>query len=207
MTFKKYVTKFQKNDQGVAAIEFAIIVPVMLTLFFGVLEIGSGIDMNKRIARSASTTGDNLAKTTTKDLKLADIESILKVAKSEMQPFNDVYQPTDKLPTMMVTAIYTDPAGNSTVSWSRQLSRDDTYSAVTSPTATIPSTIKIKDSTLFKVEVTINYKTVTSWIIQPIANGQYGNITMNETYYFAPREIKGKITCSDPRRADGICPS
>lgn len=56
MTFKR--KSFLRNDKGVAAIEMAFIMPFMLLLYFGLVDITVLISMNRKITSAASTTAD-----------------------------------------------------------------------------------------------------------------------------------------------------
>ena len=56
MTFDR--KSFFKNDKGVAAIEMAFIMPFMLLLYFGLVDITVLISMNRKITSAASTTAD-----------------------------------------------------------------------------------------------------------------------------------------------------
>jgi Flp pilus assembly protein TadG len=187
----KAIKSFKKEDKGAAAIEFAIIFPLMLTLLFGTFEIGSAIDINKKIARATNTMGDLIAQTDDADIKKAKIDDILKIGRNSTEPYDKTF------PTLTMTAVYTDNSGNSQVLWSRQLSDAGTYSKYASASTTVPSTIKTKDNTLIKVTTQINYRTPTSWIVSSALNGTVGQVSMEETYYFSPRTIQGKLTCSD----------
>lgn len=50
-----------RNDRGTAAIEFALILPVMLTLLFGSFEVTRVINANTRLAAAAQTMADLIA--------------------------------------------------------------------------------------------------------------------------------------------------
>ncbi len=50
--------RFSKNEDGVAAIEFAFIAPVMLFMYFGMAEVATAISVDRRISHSANVAGD-----------------------------------------------------------------------------------------------------------------------------------------------------
>lgn len=56
MTFPR--KSFLRNDKGVAAIEMAFIMPFMLLLYFGLVDITVLISLNRKITAAASTTAD-----------------------------------------------------------------------------------------------------------------------------------------------------
>lgn len=50
--------RYREDDRGIAAIEFAIIAPVMIGMYFGLAEIASAISMDRRISHSTNVVGD-----------------------------------------------------------------------------------------------------------------------------------------------------
>ena len=41
------------SSNGAAAVEFAFVVPIMLTLYFGAMELSQGIEVNKKAGRAS----------------------------------------------------------------------------------------------------------------------------------------------------------
>ena len=70
--------RFSKDDRGIAAIEFAIIAPVMIGMYFGLAEIASAISVDRRVSHSTNVIGD-LA-TQQPELKDNDIAEVISAA-------------------------------------------------------------------------------------------------------------------------------
>jgi len=51
-------TRFVRAHDGIAAIEFAIIAPIMLFMYFGLAEIAAAISVDRQISHSANVAGD-----------------------------------------------------------------------------------------------------------------------------------------------------
>lgn len=49
---------FLRNKDGIAAIEFAFIAPVMLFMYFGMAEVATAISIDRQISHSANVAGD-----------------------------------------------------------------------------------------------------------------------------------------------------
>ena len=70
--------RYREDDRGIAAIEFAIIAPVMIGMYFGLAEIASAISVDRRISHGTNVAGD-LA-TQQPELKDDEIEEVLAAA-------------------------------------------------------------------------------------------------------------------------------
>ena len=51
-------SQFLKNDDGIAAIEFAFIAPIMLFMYFGMAEVATAITVDRQVSHSANVAGD-----------------------------------------------------------------------------------------------------------------------------------------------------
>ncbi len=77
--------RWKSDKRGVAAIEFAMIVPIMLALFIGSIEFSQAITVDRRITQIASSTADLVAREKTiSDVQLGNVMDIAKVL---MQPY------------------------------------------------------------------------------------------------------------------------
>lgn len=67
--------RYREDEQGIAAIEFAIIAPIMIVMYFGLAEIASTIAVDRKVSHAANVMGD-LA-TQQPDLDDRDVEEII----------------------------------------------------------------------------------------------------------------------------------
>jgi Flp pilus assembly protein TadG len=79
---------FLKAESGIAAIEFAFIMPFLLLLFFGLVDITDAVSSNRRITSVANSIGDLAAQNRKKILK-TDIDDYFKAAALIMKPKSD----------------------------------------------------------------------------------------------------------------------
>src|ERR1700694_4243143 len=56
-----------QDNSGIAATEFAVIVPIMLVMFFGTVEFSSGVAVNRKVTLMARTLSDLTSQSTTVD--------------------------------------------------------------------------------------------------------------------------------------------
>ena len=72
---KANIQAWREDTQGVAAIEFAFIAPVMLVMYFGLLEISMAIGADRKVSHSANVVGDLVTQVTT--VGKTDMEDIM----------------------------------------------------------------------------------------------------------------------------------
>jgi len=64
--------KFAGDNKGIAAIEFALIAPVMIMFYFGLAEVSLLVSADRKTAQAASLVGDLTAQDPTLDLPMAE---------------------------------------------------------------------------------------------------------------------------------------
>ena len=164
-----FIRKFRRSQSGVSAIEFALIVPVMLTTFFGVSEIANYILAARKVANMASSAADLVAQDTlVTTTEMNDIMGALNVI---MHPF-DTSNATIRISSVVANAT----TGATTVAWSD--ARHIAPRAVNS-SISIPNIVP-KGQGVVMAEVTYRYQTLF---------GQYltDGMTVTDTFYLKPR--------------------
>src|SRR5579864_1005722 len=73
------------DKRGVAATEFAVIVPIMLVMFFGTVEFCSGIAVDRKVTLMARTLSDLTSQSTS--VADADMASFFLVANNIIWPY------------------------------------------------------------------------------------------------------------------------
>lgn len=81
-----FVHRFIKRTDGIAAVEFALIVPIMATMFIGSVEMSQAITANRRVTMVASTIGD-LAARNDANVTDAQILDMMNVGTYLLEPF------------------------------------------------------------------------------------------------------------------------
>jgi Flp pilus assembly protein TadG len=78
---------FRDSTEAVAAVEFALIMPFMLTLYIGSIEASQLITVDRRVTTVTGTVGDLVARSDTTIL-MADLTNYFQAAQGIMQPFS-----------------------------------------------------------------------------------------------------------------------
>lgn len=105
--------RFRKDTGGVAAIEFAMIVPLMIMMFVGAVEFSQIITVDRRVSQVASATADLVART--KSLSSTEMDGVLQVVGELVKPYDAAPL---KLTVMNVKASPTD-ATDTKVCWAK----------------------------------------------------------------------------------------
>jgi len=189
------ITGLFSDKRGVAALEFALIAPLLLSMYFVTMEVAQGIEANKKVGRVGSMVADLV--TQQQQTTKSELDAILSIGEATLQPYNR------SKPTIVITAIKvtdeTTPKVN--VVWSRKLV-NGTFSidAVAGTVTTVPPTLKIKGSFLIRVESKLAYAPVITWASQSKAplglTAAFDGIDMAETYYLRPR-MSHDVKCDD----------
>ena len=107
---RPFLHRFIKNLRGAVAIEFALIVPVMLIMLTGIIELSNYLMAARRVTGVAYTSADLIAQET--DMNLAGFIEILEVTQLIIEPFD----PT-KLTMGAVSVRYHDVTGEAYQDW------------------------------------------------------------------------------------------
>ena len=173
--------------------EFVFIAPLLITLYLGTMEISQGIEIDKKVGRSASIIGDLIAQTDT-TITNTDVQDILKIGASVLLPY------ARSVPTITITGITMDATNTAKVKWSRRAtgSTFSTPFAANSVVTTVPTNLKVASTFLIRVETTLEYLPITSWSIKKnkgTGPGSYAAMDMKETYYMRPR-VSDDVACT-----------
>jgi Flp pilus assembly protein TadG len=172
--------RFAKSTRGVAAVEFATVLPVLGLMFLASFDGGRGIGVYMKV-RAASYT-------------LASIANQYAVIKDA--DINEIFLATDKVLTpystaplaLTVTQIAIDANGKATVSWST--TQGGTARSVGS-SITVPANLATPNTYLILGETKYNYAPMFGYF----NNG--GTISLSDSLFVTPRST-ASITRTSP---------
>jgi Flp pilus assembly protein TadG len=106
------IVRWVGDKRGVAAVEFAFVVPLMLVMFFGTVEFSSGVAVDRKISLVTQGLADLVSRYPS--VNGADIANFTTIANAMLTP----YSATPLNATM--SELYIDPStGAARVQWSR----------------------------------------------------------------------------------------
>ena len=106
--------RFTRNEQGIAATEFALVLPFLLMLLMGVIEFSNVMTVERKLLNSMQTTADLIGQQT--DVTNSDLTNIFTAAKLTMSPFD-----TTPLTVGIASVLFDAGTGAPTLDWSSGL--------------------------------------------------------------------------------------
>ncbi len=161
--------KFAGDERGVSAVEFALLLPVMVTLYLGTVEISQGIAADRKVSLTARTAADLVSQVST--VTNSDMTNVLNATSTVMAPFG-----SSNL-KVTVSSIKIDANGNATVDWSDTLNGTARSKG---STVTLPTALKVANSYLIWSEVSYSYKPTIGYLIS-------GTLSLKDQIYMRPR--------------------
>jgi Flp pilus assembly protein TadG len=166
---------------GIAATEFAVIVPIMLVMFFGTVEFSSGVAVDRKVTLVARTLSDLTSQSTS--VADIDVTNFFTASGKILTP----YVPT---PTQAkISELYVDPTTlQARVQWSKSATLSSSGSvtlasgrAVSSAVA-IPAALAIGGTYLIFSEVSYLYVPTVGYVMAK------AGITLSDVSYTRPRQ-------------------
>ncbi|MBB4001883.1 TadE/TadG family type IV pilus assembly protein [Aurantimonas endophytica] len=165
---------FVRQREGVGAVEFALIAPFALLLYFGWFEGTQAFQMVQKVDSTAETIGNLVARTRT--MNDVAITNIFDISTAIMTPF-----PSDKL-KMTITTVAVDADGKGVVDWSKS----NTGAGLTPDQPhPVPEELFFDTKTyLIIADVAYDYDPLFGFA------GWFDGITVKKSYTFRPRLSK-----------------
>jgi Flp pilus assembly protein TadG len=157
------------DERGVSAVEFAMLVPLMLSLYLGAVEISQGIGADRKVTLTARTVADLVSQVSS--VNNNDMTNSLNAASAVMAPF-----PSSSL-KVVVSSVSIDAQGKATIAWSDTLNGTARSKG---STVTLPSALAIPNSSLIWSEVQFSYKPVIGYVVT-------GTLNLKDQIYMRPR--------------------
>lgn len=188
-----------RDNKGVAAVEFALIAPLLIILFMGTVETSYAVSIDRKISRTASAIADLI--TQSAELKENDVKQIMTIAPKIMAPY-------ELVPCIVISGIEIKN-GKATIAWSRDNSDTSTANCFSKKDATdiarkervagseypVPASIKIDDTFLIAAEVEADHTPIVGIFGQKNVGVEKDAtaITLGDSILLRPR-IGDKVT-------------
>ncbi|AWM03478.2 TadE/TadG family type IV pilus assembly protein [Bradyrhizobium amphicarpaeae] len=178
------VRGFGADKRALAATEFAVIVPLMLVMFFGTVEFSSAVAIDRKVTLIARTLSDLISQSTT--LADADMKDTFTASISVIQPYDAT------LVKGTVSQIQIDANKVATIQWSRSGTIATGATQATLATSTrkpgdnvtsiIPASLLIASTYLILSETNYTYTPSVGYVLK-------SQITLGDVSYTRPRQV------------------
>jgi Flp pilus assembly protein TadG len=177
------------NEKGVSAVEFALIAPLMVFIYFGLIELSLLMRVDQRVTSTASSLGDLTARLVT--ASDADMQELFNAATVTMQPY------TAETARMRITSVVDNGNGETRVAWS------DGYNIVAyTPDSqiTVPNGLVPSPGSVIVAEVEFDYESTLGVVLD-------ASQTMKDVFYLRPRRVTQIARSTDANPATGFMPA
>jgi Flp pilus assembly protein TadG len=163
------VRRFADDRRAVSAIEFAVIAPLMITIYLGGVEVSQAVAVNRKTTIVAHTVADLVAQVA--KVTDADMQDVLNASSSVATPYG-----ISNL-TVTVSCLDIDNTGVAKVKWS-----DTMHGTARTPntTVTVDPALAVPNTSLILGEVSYAYTPTFGKIIT-------GTLTLSDKAYLRPR--------------------
>ena len=183
------VRKFARETRGAAAVEFALVTPLMISMYFGMVELSSGVAIDRKVTMVSHTLSDLIAQATAVDD--TDIANVFNASSSIMTPY--LASPL----TAKVSAVSIDGTGKATVvcsrSWTSGGGVTSGYAVNTVVTSSIPAGLIVNNTELIWAQVTYLYTPTIGYVVKTA-------VTLSDQFFARPRQSTtvdfSKATCT-----------
>jgi Flp pilus assembly protein TadG len=173
-----FLARLRRADDGLSAVEFALLLPVMLIFYLGGVQISMAVSTYRLVDLTANTVTNLIAQYTTIS-KSSQMPDILSAATQVMYPASSNDPNVAKNIQVVVSLISIDKNGNATVAWSQTL--NGTARAVGSAVTVPPSMITTGTATNIVLGET------TYAFNAPVDFLKLGTINLSSSLYMVPR--------------------
>ena len=159
-----------KSEDGISAVEFALIAPLMAIIYFGCIELSIMMTLDRKVTGATAALGDLTSRASS--VSNDELSDIIEASRMVMQP-NDMTGAR-----IRVTSLYEDD-GDAKVAWSDGCNltpyADDQE-------VTIPANLIPEDGTLIMAEIEYDYNSNIGYFFS-------SSKELSDTFYLRPRRV------------------
>jgi len=176
------LARLARDERGVSAVEFGMLLPLMLSLYLGAVEVATAVAVDRKVTLAARSVADLISQSSS--VSTTDINNILEAAGAVTAPYSDAPL------KVTVSQVKIDANKNATIQWS---AAKNATPYTNGSGATVPDNLKVANTWLIMGEVTYAYKPVIGYVLT-------GTINLKDQIYMRPRQslcvTKDATACS-----------
>jgi Flp pilus assembly protein TadG len=169
-SLSRQLSRLGRDERGVSAVEFAMILPLMITLYLGAVEISQGVGIDRKVTLTTRTVADLTSQVTT--VTSTEIGNILGASAQVIMPYD-----ASKLKAT-VSQVKIDANSAATIDWSCTLNGSKRS---TGASVTLPAALNVASTYLIWSEVSYSYKPTIGYVVT-------GTLNLSDQIYMRPRQ-------------------
>jgi Flp pilus assembly protein TadG len=182
LRFRNRLHRFANCDRGISAVEFALLMPLMLVLLTGIIFAGEALTASRKVDQIGATIVDLIAQRST--ISSTQVTTLLNGAATIISPYSD-----DSL--SIIVSVLNVSGTTATVSWSGAYNAT-AQSSGASPLTTLDSDILESGVQLVLVQVKYTYD---SEVLSSLTRANFGSSSIAfERYYVARPRLSDTIS-------------
>jgi len=182
------------DRRGLAAVEFAFILPVMMVMLFGTVEFSSAIAIDRKVTLMARTLSDLTSQSPPAGVFDTDLTNYFAAANGVMTPYTPPIYPAVNA---TISELWIDPNSlQARVQWSR-----GNAPRATSTIVTIPPNLAVPGTYLIYSEVNVRYTPTVGYVMAP------AGVNLSDVSYTRPRQAACVIYPASTSGTTPPCPT
>ncbi len=176
--------RFFNDCRGMAALEFVFIVPLMLVMFFGTVEMAAGVAVDRKVTLVARTLSDLTSQSTS--VADSDLKNFFAASYGILTPYSATPA------TATISEVYVNASGVAKIQWSKAATVSQSGSTVTTTltssarsqgdTVTIPTALAVAQTYLIWSEVSYLYTPGVGYVMSK------SGVTLTDKAFTRPRQ-------------------
>jgi Flp pilus assembly protein TadG len=168
-SLRRRISNCAHDERGISAVEFALLLPLMVTLYLGGVEVSQGLTIDRKVTLVARTVADLAAQA--QKITNLQMNNILDASTAVMLPYSIAEA------KVVVSQVLIDADGVAKIDWS---DAKNGAARAQGQIVTLPAALNIPSSSLIWSEVSYEYKPVIGYVIT-------GPMTLTDQIYMRPR--------------------
>jgi Flp pilus assembly protein TadG len=164
------LVRFAGESRGLAALEFAFLLPVMLTLYLGSYEVTTGVAVQRKVTLTAHALADLSSQFTS--IANSDMSNILNASSDIIAPYAAANL------QVVVSELAVNAQGVASVVWSDTLNGT---ALTVGQSVTIPASLAVPNTYLILGQASYSYNPTYGYVMT-------GTLTLSDQILLAPRQ-------------------
>jgi len=169
LSLSQHLARLANDQRGVSAVEFAMLLPLMITLYLGTVEVSQGVGIDRKVTLTTRTVADLASQV--QSINNADMSNLLNASSAVIVPYD-----TTKL-KVTVSEVTIDANGVAKIVWSDTLNGTKRTAGTI---VTLPAALNVPSTSLIWSEVAYTYKPAIGYVVT-------GTLNLSDQIYMRPR--------------------